>query len=642
MSSPSTGTSSPKSRSQTPASSLDTSLQPGPSSSTVTPVDESARTLSTRWTHLSAEFQKYLEFQRDHLTFYHYFWKLDPTDYVHTGYIDLALTHKPLLYAVVAFAAYHYTLQYHPSGNLSSFLTHYSNSLSLLRKWLGKHPNKYSDATILTILQLATLEDYLGDWVNLVGHHRAAYHMLIQLYTPEPTSIMATETSRMILSWYSRFDITAGLMAGKGTILDRSWYEVCQNWYYDQIDPEDLDLDNTFQYIVSASRLIGRDMAMLFAKIARQDISIKEFLAENSQISDRITAKKRHLLALNDSYYTLTEFPYRVPLNEADIVDPYIPGGLFVDALWPLNFLWADTYAMEQMHRQYTSRILRQPIPEEEFGLMSLEQARIYEAVDRYPEAPRGSILGLHSSLGMSALFLKKDRRHIEWVRRKLCQVERMGYQYPPAFRRKMAELWDQEEVAGEQGWWLTDEEIPPILKEIRKLGEERKKAEEESDPAPVTGGSAIRSMKDGLRDVKAIFSKLTLRKADRASTANSPGTISSGGDEDSPRSDQTLGSAASEVQYSQRFSPPGIQLSTSFGGPGNTTPSGSDSTQPGPRTVENVPQVAFTAQQQQLATMAPAPLSGEAVPLSHPTSTESAQPGRTETGDRMSGIWRG
>lgn len=90
---------------------------------------------------------------------------------------------------------------------------------------------------LLTILQLATIEvlpltlpppsklgtnsykEYLGDWVNVVGRQKAAYRMLLELYSPD--TIMDDELQRKILSWYSRFDLTAGLISGYETVLGR-------------------------------------------------------------------------------------------------------------------------------------------------------------------------------------------------------------------------------------------------------------------------------------------------------------------------------------------------------------------------------------------------------------------------------------
>ena len=416
-------------------------------------------------------------------------------DFIHTELIDLALTYEPLLYAVVAFAAYHHTLR-QPDGQLTKFLSYYSKSLNLLMKSLVRGANP-TEATLLTVLQLTTFEEYLGDWVNLVGHHRAAHYMLLELYTPE--NIMETEVTRQILSWYARFDVVAGLMAGNETVLDRRWYTACSQFFEDRIDTEDVDVDYSLQYIIAQNRLIGMDIAALFSKLAKGSIDMDTFRKENAGISERLETLKSRIEKLNDEYYTVTEFPYAVPLTNEDIVNPYVPGGLFRDTFWPLNYAWCDWYGIYQMHQYQTSLALGQDIPTE-LEQISLEECRIYEAIERYPDAPPGSSLAAHTSLALASVFLKKDDRHIMWARKKLARVERMGYVFPPTFRTRMSQMWQVPEV---EHWWLPNEEgYLPILKEVRKLIEERvRKAKEDGQG----------SQAEDLRDIKAIFSKMNI-----------------------------------------------------------------------------------------------------------------------------------
>lgn len=67
-----------------------------------------------------------------------------------------ALEYEPLLYALVAFSAYHYSIR-HPNGRLYTFLQYYNKSVSSLLSSL-KSCQPHKDATILTILQLTTFE----------------------------------------------------------------------------------------------------------------------------------------------------------------------------------------------------------------------------------------------------------------------------------------------------------------------------------------------------------------------------------------------------------------------------------------------------------------------------------------------------
>ena len=106
--------------------------------------------------HISKDLQFYLDWHRQHITFYHYFFKYNASEFVHSSLIEAARVFDPLLYAVVAFAAFHRAVG-QPNGKISDFLGYYNKSLSSLRRSL-QSSQAHNDATILAVLQLATLE----------------------------------------------------------------------------------------------------------------------------------------------------------------------------------------------------------------------------------------------------------------------------------------------------------------------------------------------------------------------------------------------------------------------------------------------------------------------------------------------------
>ncbi|EXJ80973.1 hypothetical protein A1O3_07261 [Capronia epimyces CBS 606.96] len=510
-----------RSRDETPASSLRT---------VANSAEMQARQAKIR--ALPPDLQKYLQFQQEYMTHYHYFFKLDPTDFVHGEFIDLALSYEPLLYAAVGFAAYHYELQ-QPDAKLSHFLGYHSKSLSMLRKSLERNA-KVTEATLLTVLQLATFEEYIGDWMHLTGHHRAACSMIKNMFTCD--SMMETDIGRRIFSWHARLDITVGLMAGNETRLGREWFEANSTWYFNQInnDPEgDLDIENILAYFVAANRLIGMDYAYFFAKFSERQISEEAFRSEVAKVVERMESMKREIELFNDEYYRVQEFPVEQirPLTSDDIVNPYAPGGLFKDALWPLNFMWIDWYSLEQMQKWQMAALLDTPAPPD-LEQISLEQCRIMEAIERWHEAPNGAILGAHASLGLASIFLKKDERHTRWLRRKFATVERLGYIFPPTFRQKMAVAWgltcsEVGENEAVENWWLpNDEGNIPMLKELRRVVTERHENDEMS---------AMESLAS-VRDLKAIFEKMDIRTqalAESGMTAENPSPPSDGGSSD-------------------------------------------------------------------------------------------------------------
>jgi len=100
----------------------------------------------------------FLDYRRKNVTHHDYGLIYDGCGFLHTYLIDQALTDDALLYAVVSFASYHYTIR-KPDGVLQDFLGFYSRSLRLLRHTLQRGRD-HNIATLLTILQLALLEVY--------------------------------------------------------------------------------------------------------------------------------------------------------------------------------------------------------------------------------------------------------------------------------------------------------------------------------------------------------------------------------------------------------------------------------------------------------------------------------------------------
>ncbi|RVX68593.1 hypothetical protein B0A52_07020 [Exophiala mesophila] len=522
-----------RSRDETPASSMGTAANTA---------EVQARQAKIR--ALKPDIQKYLRFQQEYMNNYHYFYKLDPTDFLHGELIDLALGFEPLLYAIVGFAAYHYELR-QKNPKLSHFLGYHSSSMSMLRKSLEQNA-KVTEATIFTILQLATFEEYIGDWVNLVGHHRAAFTMLQEMYTAD--TINDTELGRRLFSWYARLDVVVGLMAGNETRLERRWFETNGEWYRKQMVEgagTDLDLENTLAYFVTENRLLGMDMAALYARLPKREISVEEFHTENAKLEARLGEMKRMIEAKNDASYRVQEFPMerKLPLNEADIVNPYVPGGLFTGALWPLNHMWLDWYGIELMQKYQIALMFQKAIPDE-LEQLSLEVCRIYEAIERWPDAPNDCTLAAHATLGLALILLRKDKRHIMWARKKLAGIERMGYIYPYTFRRKMAELWgltndEVGEVESVESWWLPNNEGNiPILTEMRRVVNERHEAD----------GQGMESL-TSVRDVKSIFARLDIRsQGTQKSSASIEGI--------SPRSDISGGGQSDRGSSTSSFSP--------------------------------------------------------------------------------------
>jgi len=107
------------------------------------------------WSHLASNLQYHLEYHQQ-LSYHHYFFRHDSSNFIHNILVEHAISYEPLLYAIVGFAAFQETLQ-NRKGKIQDFLGYYNISVTLLRKSLSKG-QEHTHATLLTILQLATFE----------------------------------------------------------------------------------------------------------------------------------------------------------------------------------------------------------------------------------------------------------------------------------------------------------------------------------------------------------------------------------------------------------------------------------------------------------------------------------------------------
>ena len=261
--------------------------------------------------------------------------------------------------------------------------------------------------------------------MNLLGHQKAAFEMLRELYTPQ--TITQTEARRKILTWYARFDLFAGLMSGYEVTLGREWFCAYISYYQEMSArfPDDLDLK--FERIIARHRLVAMDMALLFAKLPRGNISVQDFIVENQVISDYIEAWKSELYSLTVGQdHLLVDFTGSPEQDPDDIVDPYKPGGLYQGPLWTMNYLLLDAHSFSVLHQYQTAIMLQQP-PPSNIGQQALEQCRIFETIEKWPGSPTGALLPVQASLGMAGIYFPKDEKHSMWCRRKLAAIERMG-----------------------------------------------------------------------------------------------------------------------------------------------------------------------------------------------------------------------
>ncbi|KAK1025530.1 hypothetical protein LTR33_017732, partial [Friedmanniomyces endolithicus] len=296
---------------------------------------------NARWASLPREVKPYLRYHRDCMSYHHYGFKYDAGDFLKTTYLEIAVNDDSaaLLYGIVAFAAYHHALT-HQTDIISRFLAYYNQSIMLLQQALKK--KRHNVATLLTILQLATIEEFLGDWTNLLGHQRAAHQILTDLFTPQ--TIMQDETRRRIISWYIRFDLFAASMAGTETNLGREWFAACAEFYTLQARERPHDLGATFEKFFSTSRLLATGSTLLFAAKKKNTLSDEQFATEVDIISGQIMRFK-HLVetVFDEPANFVTVSPLApAPSAEDDITDFRDAHFLYGGDYFTMNYVLID------------------------------------------------------------------------------------------------------------------------------------------------------------------------------------------------------------------------------------------------------------------------------------------------------------
>ncbi|KAJ6444519.1 C6 finger domain-containingprotein [Purpureocillium lavendulum] len=329
------------------------------------------------WSHLPPDFQHHLNYYADNITNYHYSLANDGDEFFSTIMPSLAMSFEPLLYALVGFAAYHATLE-NPHGQLQDFLGYYNRSVTLLLDCL-KRKETNNVPVLVTILQLATIDEFLGDWVNLMGHQKAALEIITKVFAPD--TVMHNPVGRACLNWYSRQTQAAAEPD-----------EV--RW---KVDERSAKL-----------RMISYDMSML-------------------QITQRLSHWKSSWdPALTDPAYLVTDFSYRGPYDPDDIVDPYKEGVLFKPPLFTSTLITAEWHSIVIMHLSQST---------------DTPQSQLFEEMGKHAYVAC-AMISLQPCISIAALFLPQDMRHQMWIRRKFALLDILGCIHPTARRIKMAHVF--------------------------------------------------------------------------------------------------------------------------------------------------------------------------------------------------------
>lgn len=331
----------------------------------------------------------------------------------------------------------------------------------------------------------------LGDWVNLMGHQKAAFDMLTRLYTPK--TITQSDFLLKVLTWYTRFDLFVGLQSGGEAVLGREWYAAVHECYLTKARDHPEDLGYKYEERFAYSRMVAKASSDLFSRMGKGLLSPQEFMEQLQLVKHEVDGLAEGIRPeFHDPRYTISGIQGQ--RGPDDIVDAFEPNIIYGDDLWTTNFLKLDFWSISFMYNISISMAFKKSF-EPELTATAFKAAQIFEAMRAYPKAPCGAIIEAQVSFAIATLFLPKDPKIIHWCRRIFAKVESLGYIYPESMRNRMLEAWGLEA----SDWWLpNDEGCPPIIRSIKDFIRERSTAPKDQ-------------VSEDLKEMRGIFSSMNI-----------------------------------------------------------------------------------------------------------------------------------
>lgn len=259
-----------------------------------------------------------------------------------------------------------------------------------------------------------------------MGHQKAALEVLTELYTPQ--TVMQTSIGRMILTWYTRFDVFTGIMGSSETMLAREWFTAYVDYYEIRAAETPAELAYKIELCSGRLRLISMEMSLLFGRGAKQEVTEEEYTAEHFRLYNALHGWKNNWdPALLNPEFLVTDLPVmNGAIGTDSIFQPLTPGLLFRPPLFASTILTCEWNSIALMHGSQGASD-----PSSETMGRLREHAyiigQICEAVETWPLSPAGSLIIMQPSLGIAALFLPQEEAYQLWIRKKFALLERMG-----------------------------------------------------------------------------------------------------------------------------------------------------------------------------------------------------------------------
>lgn len=258
-----------------------------------------------------------------------------------------------------------------------------------------------------------------------MGHQRAASGVLTRLFTPQ--SAMQSALGRMVLQWYSRFDVFIGIMGSFEITVPREWFTAPVAFYQARMAADPSNMSWKIVDAVGRLRLISVDMSFLLARASRGELGPDEFSVEHGRIAKALDGWKTSMdSALADAAFLLHDVPTRRRHEPDNIVDSRAPGILYGPPVFAATILTCEWHSITLMHAcQRVEGIMEQPPAH--LVAHALAICQIIELVELWSGSPEGSLIILHPCLEIAALFVPRDSKHHMWIRRKLAALEALG-----------------------------------------------------------------------------------------------------------------------------------------------------------------------------------------------------------------------
>ena len=306
-----------------------------------------------------------------------------------------------------------------------------------------------------------------------MGHQRAAFEIITHLFTPQ--AMMQSPITRMIHSWYVRFDVFTWLLGGVEPSLPRDWYTAYADMCAAQAASDPDSPAWKIEECSAQMQLISLDVGVLFSRRVRKDQGDSgdedgygDDDDDDDDNDDDGDDKEEHALAaehralskqlaewrdgwnpgLEDRSYLIASFDQGrrlPPRRQHDTIDfapatPYDPS-VFVKTL--LTAQWHSVTLMLESHCPTTNitttnkndATTRLGDVESAVGRDSSESLRshalaicqIFEAAEQWPGSPKGCLISMQSCLAMAALYGPHDGCHQMWLRKRFAMLESMG-----------------------------------------------------------------------------------------------------------------------------------------------------------------------------------------------------------------------